>query len=119
MYESLFRIIYYVFITLRLHHVRPPVLFREGKSYLKGRYVSIARNSLWEVLYGDKYLYKSKDKVLLDEKPNLDEIPEGTAVVGEDPRGNLKEGKIKRVCSSIQCTIETDGEEWQSKSENV
>ena len=95
------------------------VLFREGKSYLKGRYVSIARNSLWEVLYGDKYLYKSKDKVLLDEKPNLDEIPEGTAVVGEDPRGNLKEGKIKRVCSSIQCTIETDGEEWQSKLENV
>ena len=95
------------------------VLFREGKSYLKGRYVSIARNSLWEVLYGDKYLYKSKDKVLLDEKPNLDEIPEGTAVVGEDPRGNLKEGKIKRVSSSIQCTIETDGEEWQSNLENV
>ena len=95
------------------------VLFRKGKSYLKGRFISIARHSLWEVLYGDKYLYKSKDKVLLDEKPNLDEIPEGTAVVGEDQRGNLKEGKIKRVCSSIQCTIETNGEEWQSKLENV
>lgn len=95
------------------------VLFREGKSYLKGRFVSIARHSLWEVLYRDKYFYKSKDKVLLDEKPNLDEIPEGTAVVGEDQRGNLREGKIKRVCSSIQCTIETDGEEWQSKLENV
>ena len=95
------------------------VLFREGKSYLKGRFVSLAPRSQWEVLYGDKYLYKSKDEVLLDEKPNLDEIPEGTAVVGEDPRGNLREGKIKRVCSSIQCTIETDGEEWQSKLENV
>ena len=57
--------------------------------------------------------------VVLDEKPNLDEIPEGTAIVGEDQRGNLKEGKIKRLCSSIQCTIETDGEEWQSKLENV
>ena len=72
------------------------VLFREGKSYLKGRFVSIARHSLWEVLYGDKYLHKSKDKVLLDEKPKLDEIPEGTAVDGEDQRGNLKEGKIIR-----------------------
>ncbi|XP_022808244.1 uncharacterized protein LOC111345230 isoform X2 [Stylophora pistillata] len=95
------------------------VLFREGQTYLKGRFISIARGQLREVVYGDNFLYKSKDEVILDEKPNLTELPEGTSVVGEDTRGILKEGKIKRVCSSTQCTIETDGTEWQSKLENV
>ena len=95
------------------------VLFKEGGTYRKGRFASITRVD-WEVVEGKRYKYLSKDDILiLDEKPNVNQLSEGTTVVGTDSRGKIKGGNIKRSCSSTHCPIETNGVEWQSKLENV
>ena len=93
------------------------VLFKEGGKYLKGRFVAIRRRFL-EVVNGGGYRYKTKGEVILDEKPKASELVKGIPVVGEDSRGLLREGTIKRLSSSI-CTIETNGEVWQSKLGDV
>ena len=60
------------------------VLFKEGGTYRKGRFASVRRFK-WEVIEGKQYKYLSKDNILiLDEKPNDNQLPEGTAVVGTD-----------------------------------
>ncbi|XP_066022207.1 protein lev-9 isoform X2 [Pocillopora verrucosa] len=95
------------------------VLFKEGGTYRKGRFASVW-GVKWEVVEGKRYKYLSKDDTLiLDEKPNVNQLSEGTTVVGTDSRGKIKGGNIKRSCSSTHCPIETNGEEWQSKLENV
>ena len=95
------------------------VLFKEGGTYRKGRFASVW-GVKWEVVEGKRYKYLSKDDILiLDEKPSVNQLPEGTTVVGTDSRGKIKGGNIKRSCSSTHCPIETNGEEWQSKLENV
>ena len=95
------------------------VLFKEGGKYRKGRF-SFFLSVDWEVVEGERYKYLSGDDILiLDEKPNDNQLPEGTAVVGTDSRGKIKRGNIKRSCSSTSCPIETNGVEWQSKLENV
>ena len=95
------------------------VLFKEGGTYRKGRFASVKRDE-WEVIEGKQYKYLSKDDILiLDEKPNVNQLTEGTIVVGTDSRGKIKRGNIKRSCSSTSCPIETNGVEWQSKLENV
>ena len=95
------------------------VLFKEGRKYRKGRFASV-RGVKWEVVEGKRYKYLSKDDILiLDEKPNVNQLSEGTTVVGTDSRGKMKRGNIKRSCSPTYCPIETNGVEWQSKSENV
>ena len=71
-----------------------------------------------EVVYEGTYKYKTKGEVILDEKPKTSELAIGITVVGEDSLGLLREGKIKRLSSSI-CTIETNGEVWQSKLDEV
>ena len=73
----------------------------------------------WEVVEGERYKYLSRDDIILDEKPNVNQLTEGTTVVGTDSRGKIKRGNIKRSCSSTSCPIETNGVEWQSKLENV
>ena len=92
------------------------VLFKEGGKYRKGRFAFVKL----EVIVGKQYKYLSKDDILiLDEKPNVNQLTEGTIVVGTDSRGKIKRGNIKRSCSSTSCPIETNGVEWQSKLENV
>ena len=96
------------------------VLFKEGGKYRKGRFAF--DTGFWlGVVEGKRYKYLSKDDILiLDEKPNVNQqLPEGTTVVGTDSRGKINGGNIKRSCSSTHCPIETNGEEWQSKLENV
>ena len=84
-----------------------------------GRFASV-QGVQWEVVEGKRYKYLSKDDILiLDEKPNVNQLSEGTTVVGTDSRGKINGGNIKRSCSSTHCPIETNGEEWQSKLENV
>ena len=95
------------------------VLFKEGGKYLKGRFglVSVFGS---EVVEGERLKYLSKDDILiLDEKPNVNQLTEGTIVVGTDSQGKIKRGNMKRSCSSTSCPIETNGVEWQSKLENV
>ena len=95
------------------------VLFKEGGKYRKGRFAFVTGVEL-EVIEGKQYKYLSKDDILiLDEKPNVNQLTEGTTVVGTDSRGKIKRGNIKRSCSSTYCPIETNGVEWQSKLENV
>ena len=95
------------------------VLFKEGGKYRKGRFVSVKGVKL-EIVEGKRYKYLNKDDILiLDEKPNVNQLSEGTTVVGTDSRGKMKRGNIKRSCSSTYCPIETNGVEWQSKLENV
>ena len=94
------------------------VLFKERGKYWKGLFVAIVRRSFWEVVYEGRYKYKTKGEVILDEKPKASELVKGILVVGEDSRGLLREGTIKRLSSSI-CTIETNGEVWKSKLDNV
>ncbi|PFX33868.1 CUB and sushi domain-containing protein 1 [Stylophora pistillata] len=98
------------------------VLFKEGGKYHEWRFASVQSSGEWEVVKGKDFKYISKDNVknvILDEKPTVSQLLEGTVVVGKDLRGNLKKGKIKRPCSSTQCIIETNGKEWQSELENV
>ena len=95
------------------------VLFKEGGKYRKGRFGFVSGDGL-EVVVGKRHKYLSKDDILiLDEKPNVNQLTEGTIVVGTDSRGKIKRGNIKRSCSSTSCPIETNGVEWQSKLENV
>ncbi|CAH3037419.1 unnamed protein product [Pocillopora meandrina] len=95
------------------------VLFKEGGKYRKGRF-AFATGVKLEVIEGKQYKYLSKDDILiLDEKPNINQLTEGTIVVGTDSQGKIKRGNIKRSCSSTSCPIETNGVEWQSKLENV
>ena len=95
------------------------VLFKEGGKYRKGRFAFVKGVEL-EVIEGKQYKYLSKDDILiLDEKANVNQLTEGTTVVGTDSRGKIKRGNIKRSCSSTSCPIETNGVEWQSKLENV
>ena len=95
------------------------VLFKEGGKYRKGRFAF--DTGFWlGVVEGKRYKYLSKDDILiLDEKPNVNQLTEGTIVVGTDSRGKIRRGNIKRSCSSTSCPIETNGVEWQSKLENV
>ncbi|XP_066022209.1 protein lev-9 isoform X4 [Pocillopora verrucosa] len=93
------------------------VLFQEGGKYRKGRFVSVKRK--WEVVEGERYKYLSRDDIILDEKPNVNLLTEGTTVVGTDSLGKTKRGNIKRSCSSTYCPIETNGVEWRSKLEDV
>ena len=95
------------------------VLFNEGGKYRKGRFVSV--KGIWlEVVEGKRYKYLSKDDILiLDEKPNVNQLTEGTIVIGTDSRGKIKRGNIKRSCSSTYCPIKTNGVGWQSKLEDV
>ena len=95
------------------------VLFKEGGKYRKGRFAFVTGVEL-EVIEGKQYKYLSKDDILiLDEKPKVNQLTEGTTVVGTDSQGKIKRGNIKRSCSSTHCPIETNGVEWQSKLENV
>ena len=95
------------------------VLFREGGKYLKGRF-TIVKGVELEVVEGKRFKYLRKDDILiLDEKPNVNQLTEGTIVVGTDSRGKIKRGNIKRSCSSTYCPIETNGVEWRSKLEDV
>ena len=95
------------------------VLFKEGGKYRKGRFGFVSSDGL-EVVVGKRHKYLSKDDILiLDEKPNVNQLTEGTIVVGTDSQGKIKRGNIKRLCSSTSCPIETNGVEWQSKLENV
>ena len=95
------------------------VLFKEGGIYRKGRFAIVVGVKL-EVIEGKRHKYLSKDDILiLDEKPNVNQLTEGTIVVGTDSLGKIKRGNIKRSCSSTSCPIETNGVEWQSKFENV
>ena len=60
------------------------VLFKEGGKYRKGRF-SFVLGVDWEVVEGERYKYLSGDDILIfDEKPNDNQLPEGTAVVGTD-----------------------------------
>ena len=73
-----------------------------------------------EVIEGKQHKHLSKDDILiLDEKPNVNQLPEGTTVLGTDSLGKIKRGNIKRSCSSTYCPIETNGVQWQSKLEDV
>ncbi|XP_022808250.1 uncharacterized protein LOC111345235 [Stylophora pistillata] len=95
-----------------------PVLFKEEGKYLKGRFSLTTRRSGWEIVYGKKFIYNNKN-IILDEGPPS-ELLKGTVVVGKDSEGNLREGKAKQMCLyPDQCTIETNGAEWQSKFDDV
>ena len=94
------------------------VLFQEGGKYRKGRFVSV-KGIKWEVVEGERYKYLSRDDIILDEKPNVNQLTEGTTVVGTDSLGKTKRGNIKRSCSSAYCPIETNGVDWRSKLEDV
>ena len=95
------------------------VLFKERETYRKGRFASVWGVE-WEVVEGKRYKYLSKDDILiLDEKPNVNQLTEGTTVLGTDSLGKIKRGNIKRSCSSTYCPIETNGVEWRSKLEDV
>ena len=95
------------------------VLFQEGGEYRKGRFAIVDGVKL-EVVEGKQYKYLSKDDILiLDEKPDVNQLTAGTTVVGTDSLGKAKMGNIKRSCSSTYCPIETNGVEWRSKLEDV
>ena len=95
------------------------VLFKEGGKYRKGCFGFVSRDGL-EVVVGKRHKYLRKDDILiLDEKPNVNQLTEGTTVVGTDSQWKIKRGNIKRSCSSTYCPIETNGVEWRSKLEDV
>ena len=109
---------FYVLTVLGCIMPGSPVLFKDGGKYLKGRFSLTTRRSGWEIVYGEKFIYNNKN-IILDEKPPS-VLLEGTAVVGKDSEGNLREGKAKQMCLyPNQCTVETNGVEWQSKFDDV
>ena len=97
------------------------VLIKQSNGYQEGYIAGIYYGLLDIYQSGQKKSkIKKRAEVILNEKPNAQDLAKGTLVLGEDVRspGLIRQGKLEQIRDSL-CTIKTNDETWKSNLNDV